>query len=249
MSKQHNRDPEFTALQKEMNNVYHQQNLEQPSVELDEAILAKARSGAHVSAPSRAPKKSLWQRNAWLFSSAASVLLVAGLFMLNPNLQQQIGIELEQRLLVEEIETPSIDASVAKAIAIEGLSMSTTSAKEIPVKRELTNVSAKLKSAEAQPALMSAAPQQKTDATQTNALQLQLNRQVREEPKTEQHANIQLDTANLALAYLQTLVDDNKLIEAERYRITVEQRFPELSNASNPLYEQYQKIKVKLTSQ
>ncbi|MFT6257260.1 MAG: hypothetical protein ACJAT8_001799, partial [Cellvibrionaceae bacterium] len=42
MSQQQDHDAEFTALQTEIKDAYHQQPLEQPSAKLDEAILTKA---------------------------------------------------------------------------------------------------------------------------------------------------------------------------------------------------------------
>ncbi|WP_137226388.1 hypothetical protein [Shewanella sp. MEBiC00475] len=283
MSKQTDHEPEFTVLQTEINKAYHQQTLEQPSDELDEAILAKARSSAHVSAKGKKIKKSLWKRNAWLFSSAASVLLVAGLFMLSPSLQQQIGVDLEQGLptqpalskqaVPQQAESLSVVAAAEKAIAVEGLSMkakpSTNSESSIndlensdPITEILT-----IKSSE-RPTLMSAEPAQvvtdsakQAEAAKTNdvamqkkTIEFQSQRNDKEiQLLKQQNENaskgiIQLDTPDVALARLQALMAVNKLIQAERYMITMDQRFPELSNPSHPLYEQYHKIKIQLTS-
>ncbi|QDE32092.1 hypothetical protein [Shewanella polaris] len=284
MSKQTDHEPEFTVLQTEINKAYHQQTLEQPSDELDEAILAKARSSANVSAKGEKIKKSLWQRNAWLFSSAASVLLVAGLFMLSPSLQQQIGVDLEQGLptqpalskqaVPQQVESLSVVAAAEKAIAVEGLSMkakhaATNSESSIndsensdPITEILT-----IKSSE-RPTLMSASPAQvvtdsakQAEAAKTNdvamqkkTIEFQSQRNDKEiQLLKQQNENaskgiIQLDTPDVALARLQALMAANKLIQAERYMITMDQRFPELSNPSHPLYEQYHKIKIQLTS-
>ncbi|MCU7369424.1 hypothetical protein PEC18_00600 [Paucibacter sp. O1-1] len=137
-------DAAFTALQTEIKQAYHQQSLEQPSAELDEAILAKARAGRHVVAKQNGATKSLWQRNAWLFSTAASVILVAGLFILNPSLQQQVGINPEQGLPEPQMDVQPFDvenvmsksssetiynAAVEQSIVIEGLSKRAASPK------------------------------------------------------------------------------------------------------------------------
>ncbi|GGP40794.1 hypothetical protein GCM10009347_05550 [Shewanella algicola] len=137
-------DAEFTALQTEIKQAYHQQSMEQPSAELDEAILAKARAARHVVAKQSGVTKSLWQRNAWLFSTAASVILVAGLFILNPSLQQQVGINLEQGLPEQQMDAQQFDvenvmsksssetirnAAVEQSIVVEGMSMRTASPK------------------------------------------------------------------------------------------------------------------------
>ncbi|WP_282110921.1 hypothetical protein [Shewanella algicola] len=137
-------DAEFTALQTEIKQAYHQQSMEQPSAELDEAILAKARAARHVVAKQSGVTKSLWQRNAWLFSTAASVILVAGLFILNPSLQQQVGINLEQGLPEQQMDAQQFDvenvmsksssetirnAAVEQSIVVEGMSMRAASPK------------------------------------------------------------------------------------------------------------------------
>ena len=91
-------------------------------------------------------------------------------------------------------------------------------------------------------------------ATQKKAIELPSHRNDKEIQLLKQQSEnsakgiIQLDTADVALARLKALMADNKTIEAERYMITMDQRFPELSNKAHPLYEQYQKIKVQLTS-
>jgi hypothetical protein len=293
MSQQSDHDAEFTALHTEINKAYHQPPLEQPSAELDEAILTKARSDAHVSANNTRPKKSPWQRYTWGFSSAASVLLVAGLFLLNPSLQQYVGIDIEPALpaqpaLSQQAKMLSTAVTAEKSIAVEGLSMSAApvnddSANNAPANSESIsevadiNASVERLSTDKQPALMRAAPQLESDvnsaslradsakqavatkandvAAQKKAVELQSHRHDKEAPLMKQQfdgsfkGDIQLDTADVALARLQALMADNKLIEAERYMITMDQRFPELSSSAHPLYKQYQKIKVQLTSQ
>ncbi|PKG78317.1 hypothetical protein CXF80_08305 [Shewanella sp. Actino-trap-3] len=277
MSKQLDHDAEFTALQTEINKAYHQQPLEQPSAELDEAILAKARSDANVSKVS-SPKKSMWQRNAWVFSSAASVLLVAGLFMLTPSLQKQVGIDIEQGLPAQQssfkqakstsdvpklTESPVEDAAAAESIAVQGLSMSSVPMNNERVNRETiseasdNNGTVESKMADKSSAVMSAAPTpaKVNEEAQNKVLELHSRSHDKEGQQVKQSFNgslkgdIQLDTADVALARLQALMADNKLIQAERYMITIDQRFPELSDPSHPLYEQYHKIVLQLTSQ
>jgi hypothetical protein len=276
MSKQLDHDAEFTALQTEITKAYHQKPLEQPSAELDEAILAKARSGAHVSAKGKALKKPRWQRNAWVFSSAASVLLVAGLFMLNPSLRQLVGIDLEQGLPAQQssfkqakstsdvpklTESPAEDAA-AESIAVQGLSMSSAPMNHERVNREAiseasdNNGTGESQMADKSSAVMSAAPTpaKVNEEAQKKALELQSPSHAKEGQQVKQSFNgslkgdIELDTADVALARLQALMADNKLIQAERYMITIDQRFPELSDPSHPLYEQYHKIVLQLTS-
>jgi hypothetical protein len=281
MSQQQDHDAEFTALQTEIKDAYHQQPLEQPSAKLDEAILTKARSEANVSKASSA-KKSIWQRNAWVYSSAASVLLVAGLFILNPSLQKNLGTDLEQSVPAQQpsfkqakstsdvpklTESPVEDAA-AESIAVQGLSMKSATVNNQSRNRDAiseasddnrsdNNGSIESQMADTSSAVMSAAPapaKVNTEA-QKKALELQSRSNAKEVQQVKQSFNgslkgdIELDTADVALARLKVLMADNKLIQAERYMITIDQRFPELSDPSHPLYEQYHKIVLQLTSQ
>lgn len=278
-------DAAFTALQTEIKQAYHQQSLEQPSAELDEAILAKARAGRHVVAKQNGATKSLWQRNAWLFSTAASVILVAGLFILNPSLQQQVGINPEQGLPEPQMDAQPFDvenvmsksssetihnAAVEQSIVIEGLSKRAASPKleqvsptsvsdESPSGNTLAD---KTQVQDASPQVIEESQQQvraakkvaDTEAAQRKAA-LPIRQQEKElklmKQQLESHpkGTIELDTAEVAFARLQALMADNKIKQAEGYMITMEQRFPELLSPAHPLYEQYQKIKVQLTSQ
>ncbi|GGQ13972.1 hypothetical protein [Shewanella litoralis] len=277
-------DAAFTALQTEIKDAYHQQPLEQPSAELDEAILAKARSGANVTKATSSVKKSIWQRNAWVFSSAASVLLLAGLFILNPSLQKQFGTDLDQHLpepsasfkpLKSKADAPQVseslieDNTAAESIAVQELSMSSEPMDTQSVNRQSVNEESSNESTEAanitgsvasqmadkSSAEISAAPANVNPQAQKKALQLQSSRHAKEVQQVKQSFNgslkgdIELDTADVALERLTVLMADNKLIEAERYMITIDQRFPELSDPSHPLYEQYHKIVLQLTSQ
>ena len=282
MSQQQDHDAEFTALQTEIKDAYHQQPLEQPSAELDEAILAKARSGVNVTKVS-STKKSIWQRNAWVYSSAASVLLVAGLFILNPSLQKHLGTDSEQSVPAQQssfkqvkstsdvpkvTESPVEDATAAESIAVQGLSMSSAPMNSQRVNRDVvseasdnnrsdSNGTIESQMADKSSAVMSAAPAPaKVNAeAQKKALELQSRSHDKEVQQVKQSFNgslkgdIELDTADVALARLKVLMVDNKLIQAERYMITIDQRFPELSDPSHPLYEQYHKIVLQLTSQ
>lgn len=284
-------DAEFTALQTEIKQAYHQQSMEQPSAELDEAILAKARAARHVVAKQSGVTKSLWQRNAWLFSTAASVMLVAGLFILSPSLQQQVGINLEQGLPEQQMDAQQFDvenvmsksssetirnAAVEQSIVVEGMSMHAASPKleqaspasvsdEALIDNTLTG---KMQMQEAsQQALVESQNQAKAakqvtaaeataaEAAQLKAAALPIRQQEKEFKLMKQQlesnpkGHIELDTAEVAFARLQALMADNKIKQAEGYMITMEQRFPELLSPVHPLYEQYQKIKVQLTSQ
>jgi len=263
-------DAAFTALQTEIKDVYHQQPLEQPSAELDEAILAKARSGANVTKATSSVKKSIWQRNAWVFSSAASVLLVAGLFILNPSLQQQVGINPELGLPSPQQDTQQLDAEIViiqsssqvtsdaateQSIAVESMSMRTASPKLEPASSSSASDEALIGNTLAESQNLVEEAKKTAEVAQRKARALPIRQQEKELQQMKQKGenefkgDIKLDTVEVAFARLQALMADNKIKQAEGYMITMEQRFPELLSPAHPLYEQYQKIKVQLTSQ
>ncbi|WP_445773961.1 hypothetical protein [Shewanella sp.] len=283
MSQSQDHDAEFAALHTEIKPLYHQQSLEQPAAELDEAILAKARTAHHVVAKQRGAHLSLWRRNAWLFSTAASVMLVAGLFILSPSLQQQVGLNLEQGLPVpvggtEQIDDQqamsqssadiSLNAASEQAIAVEGMSMRAaperqenpvsashheavidhTPADKMPMRDALTQAESVRQAQAAKQAADADAAQQKAAALPVRQQDKEL-KHMKQQFERNPKGDIELDTAELALARLQALLADNKLKQAEGYMITMEQRFPELLSPAHPLYKQYQKIKAQLTSQ
>ncbi|UAL44839.1 hypothetical protein K8B83_08545 [Shewanella inventionis] len=279
-------DAAFTALQTEIKQTYHQQTLEQPSAELDEAILAKAKSARHAVAKNNKGEPAMWRRNAWLFSTAASVVLVAGLFILSPSLQQQAGINLEKGLPKQQMDVQSLDsetvmplstsdmsADVAEAQLNEtqGMSISADSLKpeqamaapasvevltdssfsdKIPIQNRSQQALA-----ESQQQAQATKKVADAEAAQRKAAALPIRQQEKELKLMKQQlenpskGTIELDTAEAAFARLQALMADNKIKQAEGYMITMEQRFPELLSPAHPLYEQYQKIKVQLTSQ
>lgn len=69
--------------QKELHALYQHIEQEQPSKALDNAILQLATSNAKP----RVKSQSFWRKYRWPLSSAASVLLVVTLFVINPQMQ------------------------------------------------------------------------------------------------------------------------------------------------------------------
>ncbi|ACJ28184.1 Conserved hypothetical protein [Shewanella piezotolerans WP3] len=69
--------------QKELHALYQHIEQEQPSKALDNAILELAASHAKP----RVKSQSFWRKHRWPLSSAASVLLVVTLFVINPQMQ------------------------------------------------------------------------------------------------------------------------------------------------------------------
>lgn len=86
-------DSEDQAIQQEVASWYHQQALEMPPEKLDHAVLQLAQTHVQAKYQGKAQSKALasasvkfvplWRRHPWGFSSAASLVLVIGLVLLN----------------------------------------------------------------------------------------------------------------------------------------------------------------------
>ena len=83
-------DKEHEAVEAEIKSLYQQIDKEQPSSKLDAEILKMARSGV----VKRQESQSFWRKYRWPISSAASVLVVVTLFVVNPAMKS--GDVLEQ---------------------------------------------------------------------------------------------------------------------------------------------------------
>ncbi|ABZ75816.1 hypothetical protein Shal_1247 [Shewanella halifaxensis HAW-EB4] len=82
-------DKEHEAVKAEIKSLYQKIDKEQPSTELDEQILNMARS--QVAKPTQS--QSFWRKYRWPLSSAASVLVVVTLFVINPAMKNGDSIE------------------------------------------------------------------------------------------------------------------------------------------------------------
>ncbi|WP_299809010.1 hypothetical protein [uncultured Shewanella sp.] len=83
-------DKEHEAVEAEIKSLYQQIDKEQPSSQLDAEILKMA--GSRVAKPRES--QSFWRKYRWSLSSAASVLVVVTLFVINPAMKS--GDVLEQ---------------------------------------------------------------------------------------------------------------------------------------------------------
>ncbi|QYJ85138.1 hypothetical protein K0I73_13025 [Shewanella mesophila] len=71
--------------------LYHMQATEQPSQQLDNKVLAQA--SAQISKPTDnvvKPHANFWRQYRWPISSAASVMLVVTLLLINPSMQDEV---------------------------------------------------------------------------------------------------------------------------------------------------------------
>lgn len=299
MTQQH--DETFLALQDEIAKLYHQGPKPQPSAQLDEAILAQAQtelslsqSAALALAVQNQDETNVvsikgWRQYRWQLSSAASVVLVAGLFMMMPMEQHyhSLGLNLSD-LNSSEFESlssgtaagdkesdilPMASKSMASA-PMAALKADSLPSDDVPTSPQESSLSAHstpriidTNNLDTQ-AIAEGGPQtrlsKQADETDKMASQVEQSRQqkmistltpsTRNELTLEANEHyskdsgiISLDTADKAMVKLTELMKSNQFTEAERYMLTMEQRFPELNNLTHPLHEDYNKIKQQLT--
>lgn len=100
-------DKEQATIEAEIQSMYRKSATEQPSSTLDSDIIAQAR--AHVShSNSGQTSQSFWRQYRWPLSSAASVLVVVTLFMINPAIQNSADSPQGEPMMMSapEVATP-----------------------------------------------------------------------------------------------------------------------------------------------
>ncbi|UJF21389.1 hypothetical protein [Shewanella sp. OMA3-2] len=293
MTQQH--DETFLALQDEITKLYHQGPKPQPSAQLDEAILAQAQAELSISQSAvlepaaqnqddtNVVRMKDWRQYRWQLSSAASVVLVAGLFMMMP-MEQHVNLSEINSSKFESpaLESLSLDMPVADnqangispMAALKSAPMSASNSPSLAQDRAATNNADAMvngkdtsqtrslqagslqteSSLQAEPANETAKMAEKIEQSGQQKIISTLKPSARSELSSvarEQYSKgtdiISLDTADKAMLRLTELVKLDKLIQAEGYMLTMEQRFPELNNPSHPLHDAYHKIKQQLT--
>jgi hypothetical protein len=296
MTQQH--DETFLVLQDEIAKLYHQGPKPQPSAQLDEAILVQAQTELGLSQSAalalvvqnqdetNVVSLKGWRQYRWQLSTAASVVLVAGLFMMMPMEQHYNSLELNPSgLNSSDFEALSLDMPVADnqanditaSAALKSAPMSapnstaptTSTAPQLSSFAQEQNI-ADTHSADdrfsskgsSQISLSQQAEQANETAKVVEQIEQSRQQKMMSELKPSEHSEltqvannqylkdsgmITLDTADKAMLRLTELVKLKKLSQAERYMLTMEQRFPELNNLNHPLHEDYNKIKQQLT--
>ena len=260
-------DEAFLALQDEISTLYHLGVKEEPSAQLDEAVLAMAQAELQRAKTENTQAKAGsttvvelkgWQQYRWQLSTAASVVIVAGLFMMMPMQQHsdpaQMAVPDEPHTPMSLMQAPLPPTSNASADDIIQADSNLRAAKAV-------------NPSEVQPAVMSAqssqnntqlaAEQQKqqSDNSASKSLMSDLKPSSRDSMTFESKQSfskqaelITLDTAEKAMETLNQLVASQQWPQAERYLLSMEQRFPELNDPKHPLNSDYQLIKQQLTA-
>ncbi|WP_153913352.1 hypothetical protein [Shewanella sp. TC10] len=282
-------DEAFAALQEDISALYKQQDLERPSAAIDAAILLQAKavqpavksasiqsneakatsiqSNAAKATRTNVVKVSFWKKHRLPLSSAASVMLIASVMLLNPEFNQHAVTELDDSIpVVTDTPAPAMMRSAVPDPQQTELSQSQSS-----VNRDSVNSgSVNRDSAESSSVLNNTAindaqiPQQQTDnqlststlqnSTLQNDTRHSIEMQVLEEFSAKELQSMtaptmQHDSLEKAMIKLTELVNTQDYAQAERYMLTIEQRFPDIVKPEHPQFKQFTELKQQLTLQ
>ncbi|GAA0785563.1 MULTISPECIES: hypothetical protein [Pseudomonadati] len=260
-------DDTFLALQDEIASLYHHGVKEQPSAQLDEAVLAMAQAELQRGKmentqadtdSNKVVELKTWQRYRWQLSTAASVVIVAGLFMMMPMQQNsdpaQMGIPDAEHAPMSLMQAPLPAASEVSDDDVIQADVQHGAAKAIN-QSEIQGVAMSVQSVQSNAALEVEQQKPSSDNAKSTSLLSDLKPSSRDNMafESEQHFSkqvelITLDTAEKAMETLKQLVATQQWPQAERYLLTMEQRFPELNSPKHPLHIDYQSIKQQLTA-
>ncbi|MCL1067608.1 hypothetical protein L2735_12450 [Shewanella olleyana] len=293
-------DEAFAALQEDICALYKQQDLERPSAAIDAAILLQAKavqsatrsastqSNATEAARNNVVKVSFWKKHRLPLSSAASVILIASVMLLNPEFKQHAVTDLDDSIpVISDTPAPAMMRSAAPqpqqaeisqshASVNSGDAVSSDNAVNGVQKTEVSN-SPSIKQVAPRGNVQSfdmQIPQQQistegnTATIQSGTLQSDTLQNGAVENGSRQNAEMQVieefsgkglqsmtaptmqhDSLDKAMIKLTELVNTQNFAQAERYMLTIEQRFPDIVNPEHPQHKQFTELKQQLTSQ
>lgn len=224
-------DDEFLALQDEVSLLYHRGPKPEPSAQLDELILAKAHAQLNAnSASNQAAEQqqkvvqiSIWQKYRWQLSSAASVLMIAGLFLMIP-MDQHIDPAprdiMPQPMSATNPEMQLMSAESNHAEAIN----------------------------EAQENL-SAEPAQLSDEVSPRIIESRAMKSAAKlAPKDIANQAPIIADVDSALLQLNALITRGEWQQSMALLADIEQRFPEVTQPQSNHYSQYSELKQRLST-
>ncbi|MEZ9140285.1 MULTISPECIES: hypothetical protein [unclassified Shewanella] len=280
-------DEEFIALQQEISALYKQQALERPSAAIDAAILLQAKAtqasslknNVKTAEKSNLVQLSFWKKHRLPISSAASVMLIASVMLLNPEFKQHAVSELDDSVpVMSDVAAPvqmaapvqiapvqTAEPATVKAPVMDATGLTTSEAAYMSESKNTPMPQARVQAFDAQIPQTNKTGvrgQMKMDSaegvsvgealTSSSSTEPRLERTDIERNRTELDRTaprMHVDSAEKAVMQLSELVESEDYVQAERYMITIEQRFPNIVNPQHPQYDAFKKLKQQLTSQ
>ncbi|MCC4833205.1 hypothetical protein LMH66_11245 [Shewanella sp. 10N.7] len=275
-------DEEFIALQQEISALYKQQALERPSAAIDAAILLQAKAtqasslknNVNTAEKSNLVQLSFWKKHRLPISSAASVMLIASVMLLNPELKQHAVSELDDSVpVMSDVADPvqmaapvqTAEPATVKAPVMDATGVTSSEAAYMNESKNTPMPQARVQGFDAQIPQTNKTGvrgQMKMESaegvsvgealTSSSSTEPRLERTDIERNRTELDRTaprMHVDSAEKAVMQLSELVESEDYVQAERYMLTIEQRFPNIVNPQHPQYDAFKKLKQQLTSQ
>ncbi|PMG79666.1 hypothetical protein BCU84_05015 [Shewanella sp. 10N.286.51.B7] len=275
-------DEEFIALQQEISALYKQQALERPSAAIDAAILLQAKAtqasslknNVKTAEKSNLVQLSFWKKHRLPISSAASVMLIASVMLLNPEFKQHAVSELDGSVpVMSDVAAPvqmaapvqTAEPATVKAPVMDATGVTSSEAAYMSESKNTPMPQARVQGFDAQIPQTNKAGvrgQMKMESaegvsvgealTSSSSTEPRLERTDIERNRTELDRTaprMHVDSAEKAVMQLSELVESEDYVQAERYMLTIEQRFPNIVNPQHPQYDAFKKLKQQLTSQ
>ncbi|MEZ9537009.1 hypothetical protein AB4160_02260 [Shewanella sp. 10N.286.51.B8] len=260
-------DEQFVALQQEIKTLY-QQDLETPPKAMDKAILAQAklsaapveqaRASQGYSAATNVVQVSFWHKHRLGLSTAASVMIIASVILVNPNFTQHANIDAGDSvpMATKATETPiSATPTPMTATTVESAAdvLPTVTTKVMPQQQRES-----MSAAQSQPQLQSqpeSQPQAQlpTPAQTRSAVTVMSSANDINSANTTSAANAtgaaKATNSINAIKHLAELLDNKQLEQAQAYSKVIELQFPEIIQQQHPQYQQYQQLQQRLSLQ
>ncbi|MGI3002977.1 hypothetical protein ACRTDJ_07800 [Shewanella algae] len=114
-----NKRDDAATPESQIDALYREGAVEQPPLALDQQILQQARDNCRQAPEVIRPAPGFWQKHRYGLSAAASVMLVAGLFILNPELRNSSAPQLSAPASLEISPQPDSAEDAAQPVRLE----------------------------------------------------------------------------------------------------------------------------------
>ncbi|RTR38382.1 hypothetical protein EKG38_12730 [Shewanella canadensis] len=237
MKDEHTDEP--AQFDPELQRWYRKMKQEQPGPELDEKIIAMAKR-----ATDNAPKDnvvrvehSFWRQYRWPLSSAASVMLVVTLLLLNPEVPQDVLRDDAMPVMMQMSEPVEVQGGQAgeeqalKAVAPRGMSV-----KPDGESSDVNGTATQRTTSQAsEPQSQKGAAYRLSDTLEKQPSLIKSS--------TQREAVI---SAKQALNHLVQLVDSKQWDEAKKLALKIEKQYPQLGEPSHPQHQIWNELRVLL---